>query len=74
MEKVVSALWRNPEEDREGFNARLLSGLPDALRRAGASRIRVNLRDADVDPGLRGEQLGLVDFCRIAAHAHPSNA
>lgn len=32
------------------------------------------LRDADVDPGLRGEQLGLVDFCRIAAHAHPSNA
>lgn len=32
------------------------------------------LRSARIDPGLRGEQLGLADFCRIAAHAHPSNA
>lgn len=50
MQKVIYALWRNPEEDRSGFNARLLSGLPAALEQAGASGIRINLRDAAVDP------------------------
>jgi hypothetical protein len=50
MEKLVCALWRNPGEDRSGFNTRLLSGLPAALSRAGASSIRINLRDAPVDP------------------------
>jgi len=32
------------------------------------------LRTAGVDPGARGEQLHLEDFCRIAAHAHPPTA
>lgn len=50
MEKVVCALWRNPDEAREAFNARLLAGLPEALRGAGARQIRLNLRDAAVDP------------------------
>lgn len=29
---------------------------------------------AQIDPGLRGEQLSLRDFCRIAAHAEPPTA
>ena len=43
MEKVVAALW---EPD-----AALRERLPDALRATGASRIRLNLRDADVAAG-----------------------
>jgi EthD domain len=48
MEKVVCALWRGQGEAREAFNARLLSGLPEALCAAGATRIRINVRDASV--------------------------
>ena len=50
MEKIVCALWRDPGESREAFNARRLTGLPDALRAAGATGIRLNLRDAAVEP------------------------
>ncbi|WP_088310602.1 EthD domain-containing protein [Novosphingobium sp. B 225] len=50
MEKVIAALWAGPDQDREGFNARLRAELPVALTAAGATRIRLNLRDADVDP------------------------
>jgi len=50
MEKVVCALWRDRGEDRAVFNARLLASLPTALAAAGASGVRVNLRDAAVDP------------------------
>ena len=50
MEKVVCALWRDPGEPREQFNARLLKSLATGLARAGASRIRINLRDAAVAP------------------------
>ena len=50
MEKVICALWRAEREARELFNARLLSALPAALRQAGAQHVRINLRDADVDP------------------------
>jgi hypothetical protein len=50
MEKVIAALWTGPEESREAFNTRLLSSLPDALTAAGASRVRLNLRDAAVEP------------------------
>lgn len=49
MEKIVCALWA--EGDRDAFNARLLAELPAALRRAGASRIRINIRDDAVAPG-----------------------
>ena len=45
MEKVVAALWRKGGESREVFNLRLLNDLPGALAAAGASAIRLNLRD-----------------------------
>lgn len=48
MEKVVAALWSTG--NRPAFNARLLATLPSALRQAGASRIRINLRDEAVEP------------------------
>ena len=50
MEKIVCALWRKADEAREEFNARLLEGLPGALRDAGASGVRINLRDDHVEP------------------------
>jgi EthD domain len=50
MEKVVAALWAGPGETREEFNARLLASLPGALTAAGASQVRLNLRDAAVEP------------------------
>ncbi len=50
MEKVVCALWRDAADGREIFNARLLSALPSALVAAGASSVRINLRDSSVDP------------------------
>lgn len=50
MEKVVSALWRSGEDGRTTFNLVLLQKLVPALRTAGASRLRLNLRDAAVDP------------------------
>lgn len=50
MEKVIAALWADPDQSRTAFNASLLSSLPAALRAAGASKVRLNLRDAAVDP------------------------
>lgn len=50
MEKVVAALWARDGESREDFAARLLGTLPGALAAAGASAVRLNLRDATVAP------------------------
>ena len=50
MEKIICALWRNEGEDIAAFNARLLSSLPVALSAAGASKVRLNLRDEAVAP------------------------
>ena len=50
MEKVVCALWKDDGEPVAAFNARLLAGLPGALALAGASLIRLNLRDEAVAP------------------------
>jgi hypothetical protein len=50
VEKVIGALWAAPGEDRASFNTRLLANLPMALREAGASSIRLNLRDDAVAP------------------------
>lgn len=52
MEKVVCALWRHGGEDIAAFNARLLAELPGALEEAGASTIRINLRDDAVAPAM----------------------
>lgn len=55
MEKLVAALWKPEGVSREDYNARLLATLPAALGNAGASKVRINVRDAAVDPaeGLR---------------------
>jgi hypothetical protein len=50
MEKVICALWRDPDIPREVFAARLRTDLPQTLRKAGASRIRINIADAAVEP------------------------
>lgn len=49
MEKIICALWA--DGDATAFNARLLNNLPELLRAAGASLIRINLRDEAVEPG-----------------------
>ncbi len=50
MEKVIVALWAPAGESRADYGARLLAQLPAALKAAGASGIRLNLRDATVEP------------------------
>lgn len=51
MEKLVCLLWAAAGAERERFNAGLLERLPAALADAGASRIRLNLEDAQVSAG-----------------------
>lgn len=51
MEKVICALWKSEAEDRGDFNARILSALPEGLKAAGASCIRINVEDAVTDQG-----------------------
>lgn len=50
MEKVVCALWAPEGESRVDYGARLVNMLPAALKAAGASGIRLNIRDATVEP------------------------
>ena len=50
MEKVIYALWKGEGENRESFNARLIEQLPAALKQTGAGKVRINVRDATVDP------------------------
>ena len=50
MEKIVAALWRSETENPQNFNAKLLAGLPRALRAAGAGGVRINVRDRAVEP------------------------
>ncbi|TCJ37005.1 EthD domain-containing protein [Parafrankia sp. BMG5.11] len=45
MEKLVCALWKQPEEPRAVFNERLLADLPGRLASCGAQRVQVNIRD-----------------------------
>ena len=51
MEKLVCLLWAAEGADRAAFNAELIQRLPEALADAGASRIRLNLEDAQVAAG-----------------------
>lgn len=51
MEKVIAALWAPDGEPRETFGAHVLASLPDALGAAGASHVRINIRDEAVRPG-----------------------
>lgn len=50
MEKLVCALWAPEGESRADYSARLIETLPAALKAAGASGIRLNVRDATVEP------------------------
>lgn len=50
MEKIICALWAPEGEDRADYGARLVAQLPAALKAAGASGIRLNIRDAAVEP------------------------
>ena len=50
MEKIIAALWRGESQNRSDFNAKLLAGLPPAVHAAGASVVRINVRDRAVDP------------------------
>lgn len=76
MEKIICALWRKDGEDRTAFNARLLGELPAALQRAGASGIRINLRDGEVSAAdalvqqwQSPQQDGVVQFWLPSANA-----
>lgn len=44
MKKIVAALWGVD-------NAKLLAGLPSVLHATGASKVRINIRDAAVETG-----------------------
>lgn len=76
MEKIIAALWAPAGESRESFGTRLLATLPDALRAAGASGIRINIRDGAVAPAAalvqqwqEPQQDAVVQFWLPSAHA-----
>ncbi len=50
MEKIIAALWAPDGEPCENFGARLVRTLPAALHTAGASGVRINIRDRAVAP------------------------
>lgn len=50
MEKVIAALWALEGESRAEFGARLVRTLAPALKDAGATGIRLNIRDETVEP------------------------
>lgn len=50
MEKVVAALWRPGGQEYAAFATGLLQRLVPALRAAGGTGLRLNLRDAAVEP------------------------
>lgn len=50
MEKLICALWAPEGESRADYAERLKASLPPALKAAGATGIRLNLRDATVEP------------------------
>jgi hypothetical protein len=50
MEKVIGALWAPAGESRADYGTRLVRDLAPALKAAGATGIRLNVRDAAVEP------------------------
>ena len=77
MEKLICALWAPEGEDRATFGARLVESLPSALKAAGASGIRLNIRDAAVEPAAAliqqwqaPQQDAVVQFWLPSANAH----
>jgi len=77
MEKLVYALWAPEGESRADFGARLVDSLPAALKAAGASGIRLNIRDAAVEPAAAlvqqwqaPQQDAIAQFWLPSANAH----
>jgi hypothetical protein len=50
MEKIICALWAPEGQSRQAFAEQLINSLPEALHQAGATGIRLNVRDATVAP------------------------
>jgi len=50
VEKVIYALWRDPNRSREDFNEGLRGAAARRLLEAGVRGLRLNLTDAAVDP------------------------
>ena len=50
MEKLICALWAPDGVSRADYAEQLKGALPAALKEAGASGIRLNVRDATVEP------------------------
>lgn len=50
MEKIICVLWASKGQSRANYGAQLIESLPAALKAVGASGIRLNIRDATVEP------------------------
>ena len=77
MEKLICALWAPQGESRADYAERLKAALPAALKEAGATAIRLNVRDATVEPAAlllqtwqQPQQDALVQFWLPTANAH----
>lgn len=52
MEKLSYLLWNDaPESGADAFRDRLLAGLPGALEKSGATRLKISVIDSDVAAG-----------------------
>ncbi len=77
MEKLICALWAPEGVSRADYAGRLKAALPSALKQAGASGIRLNVRDEAVDPAApllqswqQPQQDAVVQFWLPTANAH----
>lgn len=57
MEKLICTLWAPEGTSRADYGAGLVETLPAALKSAGASAIRLNIRDATVEPAASLNQM-----------------
>ena len=77
MEKLICALWAPEGVSRADYAEQLKAALPTALKEAGASGIRLNVRDATVEPAApllqtwqQPQQDALVQFWLPTANGH----
>ncbi|CAD7339889.1 hypothetical protein FIM10_16265 [Sphingomonadales bacterium 56] len=77
MEKLICALWAPEGVSRADYAEQLKAALPAALKEAGATAIRLNLRDATVEPAApllqtwqQPQQDAVVQFWLPTANAH----
>lgn len=54
MEKLAYLLWNDDSKtDKDAFRDRLLAGLPDALEKEDAMRLKISVIDSDVEQGAK---------------------